>query len=253
MYLSNHPEAEPGDILAATVPVTEAEFPGADQPTEAAYRWMQDHNDLIEAYPAAAAWLMPRAEADDPFSRRAYNQQLAKGMRHRKAPKDLIDDIYFRTASEDYFAARESIEERTMGLSGTPRQAAMAEWTAWKDAYFRQHPLFAAMLADPERSQKRTQAIEQLTALSRRTDEVVPPELAEMMGTFEQFQLMIASLRGDRRSSTARRRSSIVSETAAWMQWHIARHPHLAGPYLRLLEPVLREADEDAVMEAVDA
>jgi hypothetical protein len=252
LFLANHPDAEPTDILAATVSSTEAEFSGMDMPTDEAFDWVNRNNDLVEAYPAAAAWLLPRAESEDRFSQRAYNQQLAKGLRHRKAPKDLIDDIYFRTAAQDYFDAKTSVEERTVGIGGAARQQAMEEWRAWKDAYFNQHPLFAVMLQDPERQQKRHQAIDQLVALSGRDDGTVPDDLAEMMKVFAEFQLNIAALRGDRRRATSYRRSSIVSETAAWMQWQVTKFPHLAGPYLRLIEPELRDADEDAVMAAVD-
>jgi hypothetical protein len=252
LYLANHPEAAPADILAATVSSTESDFTGLDMPTDDAFNWVNRHRDLVEAYPAAAAWLVPRAGSDDTFSQRAYNQQLAKGLRHRKEAKEFIDDVYFRTAAQDYFDAKSSVEERTLGMSGASRQQAMEEWRVWKDAYFNQHPLFQVMLQDPERQQKRQQAIDQLIALSARDDDVVPPELAEMMRRFADFSLNISALRGDRRQSVAARRSTIVGETAAWMQWQVAHHPWLSGPYLRLIDPELRQADEDAVTQAVD-
>jgi hypothetical protein len=252
LFLANHPEAAPGDVLAATVASTESEFSGMDMPTDKAYDWVSNHEDLVQAYPAAAAWLMPRADSEDRFSQRAYNQQISMGLRLRKHPKDFIDDLYFRTASQDYFDARTLTEEKLGGLSGASRQQASDEWRVWKDAYFSQHPLFAVMLQDPERQQKRHQAVDQLVALSARDDEIVAPELAEMMRRFSEFQLQISALRGDRRHAVSARRASIVGETAAWMRWQIARHPSLAGVYLRLLEPELRDADEDAVTAVVD-
>jgi hypothetical protein len=252
LYLANHPDAKPADILAATVSSTESDFSGLDMPTDEAFDWVNRHKDLVEAYPAAAAWLAPRAASDDRFSQRAYNQQLAMGLRHRKDPKEFIDDVYFRTAAQDYFDAKTSVEERTIGLNGAARQQAMLEWRTWKDAYFTQHPLFSVMLQDPERQQKRQQAVDQLTALSGRDDDIVPTELRDMMKTFADFQLNVAALRGDRRRAVAARRSTIVGQTAAWMQWQVQHYPWLAGPYLRLIDPELREADEDAVTQAVD-
>lgn len=252
LFLANHPEADASNILAATVAQTETDFSGLGMPTDKAFDWVNRHNDLVEAYPAAAAWLVPHSEATDTFSMRAYNQQLAKGLRHRKAPKDFIDDVYFRTAAQDYFDAKSSVEERTLGLSGPARQQAMQEWRVWKDAYFNQHPLFQVMLQDPERQQKRQQATDQLIALSARDDGPVPDELRAMMKRFADFQLQISALRGDRRQSVTARRATLVGETAAWMQWQVSHHPQLAGPYLRLIDPELREADEDAVMQVVD-
>jgi hypothetical protein len=247
LYLANHPDIQPEDLLATTVARSESEFSGLDMPTDKAFKWMEEHKDLVEAFPAAASWLIPRAEADDSFSFRAWNQQVAVGLRRRKQPDEFLNDIYFSQAARDYFDAREDHETTLLTATGGARRQAQDEWSIWKKAYFRQHPVFEDMLADPTRQQRRRDAIEQLTMLSADDKGPVPPEMREMMRYFDDYRLTTAGLRGDRRGGVVQARKDATERTKAWMLWHIKRYPYLTSLYMRTIEPELREVDEDAV------
>lgn len=249
-FIAAHPDAEPADLLAATVPATQGEFPGPLPSTEAAYGWMSENEALVEAFPAATPWLLPRNDGGDPFSYRAYQQQIVKGLRKRKTPQEFLDDLYFSIGARDYFAEREQHEAEMLTAVGTGRAEAAESWSNWKAAYFRQHPLFADMLADPTRNQRRRQALEELTMLSSSPD-VVPDETAELVQAFDDFRLNIAGLRGDRRQAVIYRRQAMTEEFATWVRWHIERHPHLSGLYLRLIEPELVDLDEDSIVTEV--
>lgn len=251
LYLANHPDIQPEDLLATTVSRSETEFSGLDMPTDKAFKWLEDHRDLVEAWPAAASWLIPRAEADDNFSFRAWNQQLAVGLRKRKTPDSFLNDIYFSQAARDYFDARQLHEETLLTATGGARRQANTEWDTWKKAYFRQHPVFEDMLADPTRQQRRRDALDQLTMLSADPEGPVPAEMREMMQHYDNYRLTTAGLRGDRRGAVVAARKRLTEETKAWMLWYVQRFPHLAALYMRTIEPELAEADEDAVASGV--
>jgi hypothetical protein len=246
-FIANHPDIEPTDLLAITTSRTETEFSGLDMPTDKAFHWMKDHQDLVDAYPAASSWLIPRAEADDPFSFRAWNQQVAVGLRKRKSPDQLLDDIYFSAAARDYFDARTAQEARMLTAQGEDRRSFTTEWDTWKRAYFLQHPIFEDMLSDTTRQQRRRDALDQLTVLAADPEGPVEPDMREMVQRYDEYKQTITLLKGDRRGAVVDERKRLTEELRAWMLWHIARHPSLAPLYMRTIEPELGEADEDAV------
>lgn len=243
-----HPDIEPLDLLAVTQSKSDATYAGEIPTTQAAYDWMVENNDLVEAFPAAVPWMMPRGDAGDPFSYRAYNQQIVKGLRKRKSPEDFVGDLHFAIGANDYFQARKEHEAAMLTAVGPSRADEVERWDTWKAAYFRQHPLFADMLADPTRNQRRRDGLEQLTTLSA-SEGVVPDDVREMVQAFDNFRLNIAGLRGDRRTAVVRRRQEMTEELYAEMQWMIERSPHLAGLYMRLIEPELVDLDEDSIVE----
>jgi hypothetical protein len=246
-FLGSHPDADPSALLAVTVSRTETEFSGLDMPTDKAFSWMKEHEDLIEAFPAASSWLVPRADDDDAFSFRAWNQQLALGLRRRKAPDEFLNDIYFTAAARDYFNAREQQEARLLTAQGEDRRKFTTEWDAWKRAYFNQHPVFEDMLSDTTRQQRRRDALDQLTTLAADPEsDVVAPEMREMILRFDDYRQRTTLLRGDRRGAVVDERRRLTEELRAWMLWHVTRHPDLSPLYLRTIEPELGETDEDA-------
>lgn len=246
-FLASHPDIEPADLLAATVSRNESEFSGLDMPTDKAFSWMKEHQDLIEGYPAASSWLIPRADADDRFSFRAWNQQVALGLRKRKAPAEFLDDIYFTAAARDYFDAREAQEARLLTAQGEDRRRFVTEWDSWKRAYFNQHPVFEDMLSDTTRQQRRRDALDQLTTLAADPDsEVIDDDMREMVLRYDDYKQSLTLLRGDRRGAVVAERRRLTEELRAWMLWHIARYPTLAPLYMRTIEPELGETDEDA-------
>jgi hypothetical protein len=248
LYLAAHPDIQPENLLATTVSRSESEFTGLDMPTDKAFGWLEEHQDLVEAFPAAGAWLVPRADSDDRFSYRAWNQQLAVGLRRRKAPEEFLNDIYFAMAARDYFDMREDHESVLLTATGGARREATRQWGIWKKAYFRQHPIFEDMLADPTRQQRRRDALDQLTTLAADEDsQVVAPEMREMVLRFDDYRLSIEGLRGDRRGAVVSARKRATEELRAWMLWHIQQYPHLSALYLRTIEPELVETDQDAV------
>lgn len=149
---------------------------GAPLPaTEAALRFMLENGDDIKNHPASMAWLIPEGKTDGRFDRRAYNQQLALGLRTHKAPEDMLTQIYVKEASEDYFDAkleydkqRNATKDRRDAAKGGERERLQRElnemdasWKAYKDSYMAMHPVFAESFS-PEASQRRRETLEEL-------------------------------------------------------------------------------------------
>lgn len=245
-FLAAHPDIDAGDLLAATVGSSEQEFGGMEMPVDAAAGWMDDNAELIAAFPAASSWLMPRPDADDKFSHRAWTQQFALGLRRHKAPEELLHDIYFQAASRDYFERREQHEAVMLTAVGNARTAEADEWETWKRAYFAQHPVFESMLADPTRIQRRGQAVEELSLLAQDPDGPVPDELATLIERYQDYRDRTSAMRGDRRTVVENRRKALTEEFSTWAMWHIQKHPNLSAAYMRLIEPDLMDIDQDA-------
>jgi hypothetical protein len=244
-FLQAHPDADMADLLATTVPATEQEFGGMGTPVAEAVDWMDENAALVEAFPGAASWLMPEGDSDDPFDYRAYQQQMASGLRRRKAPEELLNDIYFKSAARDYFDARDAHETAMLTLVGPERSQAQAEWDRWRAAYFSQHPVFQQMLADPQRSQRRQQAVQELGVLARDENGPVPAEMRELITRYDDYRAATTLMRGDRRQIVQDRRRDLTEEFSTWAQWHLQRHPRLQPMFMQLIEPDLMEIDED--------
>lgn len=245
-FLAKHPDVDARDLLAATVSTSEQEYGGMDMPTEAAAGWMDSNAELIEGFPAAASWLMPTAKGSDRFSHRAWTQQFAVGLRRHKAPTELLNDVYFKAASRDYFDRRTQHEATMLTATGVDRDAEEESWRTWKDGYFNQHPVFQQMLADPTRIQRRNDAVQQLSTLARAGDERMPPALASLITRYENYRDRTSAMRGDRRKVVENRRRALTEEFTTWALWQIENHPELSAAYLQLIEPDLARVDDDA-------
>jgi hypothetical protein len=246
-FLAKHPDVEPADLLATTVFTSESEYAGLPTPTRETFDWVRSNEDVVDGFPAAAPWLLPRGNADDEFSYRAWAQQMAKGLRTRKSPEELVDDVRFAGAARDYFNAKTLHDADMLVSTGAERAQYASEWNAWKASYFRQHPVFARMLQDPTRGQRRAQAMEQLEVLAADEEGPVPPELREMVQAYRDYQHAIAGLRGGRSQGVSRAREGVTQEFAAWSEWQVQRYPWLAGFYMRVVRPDLQGLDDDAV------
>lgn len=246
-FLGKHPDVEPADLLSATVFETEAEYAGPSNPTDETFEFIDRNSELIAGFPAAAPWVLPQGHATDPFSHRAWSQQVARGMRKRKTSEDFLGDIYFRGASRDYFDARELHDANMLTAVGEQRSQLNREWTTWSAAYKRMHPVFANMLEDPTRRQRRRQAIDELVTMSAGEDSIVPDELADLVESYHEYQLSTAGLRGDRRQAVLDRRRALTEDFVTWALWHVQQHPQLAGFWMQVMEPELRGLDDDAV------
>jgi hypothetical protein len=250
-FIAAHPDIEPANLLATTIFTSESEFPGLPTPTEETFNWIKENQDIVEGFPAAAPWLLPRGKADDPFSYRAWAQQIAIGLRKRKDPEEFVNDMRFAAAARDYFEAKTAHDADMLTAVGPERSNRQREWNAWKASYFRQHPVFARMLEDPTRQQRRGMAFEQLSILSADPDGPVAPELREFVAEYRDYKYAISALRGARTTATSRLRASITEEFANWAEWQTTQHPWLAGFYLRVVKPELRGLDEDAVVSSI--
>lgn len=249
LFLERYPDAEPADILSATVFQTESEFAGLPTPTDETFAWIDENSDIVGGFQAGAPWLLPRPSGadNDRFSYRAWAQQLARGLRRRKTPEEFRNDIYFQMAAREYFDERTNNEARRLTSTGADRQRVNDEWNAFKSGYYTMHPIFADMLQDPKRAQRRSQAMEELTTLIDGRPDLVPDDLAEMVERFREYQMVVSGMRGRRGQGITEQRRGLTQEFVSWGEWFTHQHPNLSGFWMQIVEPQLRYQDEDAV------
>jgi hypothetical protein len=247
-FLARYPDAEPADLLAATVFTSETTYAGLPTPTEETFAWIEGNEALVDAFPAAAPWLLPRPEGtDDKFSYRAWAQQLAKGLRERKTPETFLEDVYFAGAARDYFEAKTLYDAERLTADTEGRAELTRNWEAYKAAYYRQHPVFARALQDPTRTQRRQQAISELSTLAQDETVDMDDDLRSLVELYEDYQMNTAGLRGQRFKEATDRRKFLTQQFAAEAEWIVQRSPHLAGFWTRIIEPELTNLDEDGV------
>lgn len=231
--------------------------------TSDAYLFMRENEDVIRDHPASAAWLLPQDGGDNKFDRRAYNEQLALGMRAKRSPQEFLDQIYIKQASEDYFAKKDAYdaERRALvlkrdALKGPAKTAANEEiktrdavWKSEKDGYMAQHPVFAESFS-PEASKRRKQTVDDLewmiaAGIGGDQGKAIEP----LLSTYIEFRDKYASL-ADQSSKAAKKIKDETFDEYYTKMWGMVQNDSKLQPFWNsIIKPELPDqinAIEDA-------
>ena len=165
-FLDENPYADMWDIvnpIALTVSQSET-IAGASLPaTEPALQWYDSNNKWAEQNPYAAAWLVPNDE-DDPFSRYAYSQQTANGLRRKLAPEELLAELKYKEGSIEYFPTKAQFDVRMMEAGNDPiaLNAVEQQFKNWKTMFFAANPIFEQRITSNEGTLRRERTLQEL-------------------------------------------------------------------------------------------
>lgn len=250
-FLTDHPEATAYTIFSSETPS------GAPLSRSAeALKEIETNSDFYKRYQAAGAWLLPQSDSGDAVERRAFNQQVAMGMRTRKGLDQWWADYKWNEAADEYFESRENYEEYldSLGPNDTDaKREVQVRWQAWNDAYKKQHPLFAEQLEDPSRKQRRQRVLAEMgTALA---DPDVPDtpqreSFRVMLDSYEQYQTAMNRYKGDNRKAAREARKDLKDRFRNWGQITIGTNPETATFWRSVIAPsaglTLDTEEEDA-------
>src|SRR4029077_8361791 len=78
------------------------------------------------------------------FSDTAYLEQLAMGMRERKAPDEMLNDVVYARDSPQFFKNLNTYEQLKLQYANNYRAKLKVEqgWQDWSAAYGKSHPIF---------------------------------------------------------------------------------------------------------------
>jgi hypothetical protein len=258
-FLEEHgPEA-----MVYTVFGTENEA-GAPLPnTEDAWRYMLEHEEFVADNPTAAAWLLPQAEERNEFDRRAYNEQLAVGLRTKRSPDELLDEIYVKQASGTYFDRKDEHDSRRRILlaerdaaRGPQREAIQLEinalddeWESWKGGYLAQHPVFADSFS-PEAHERRLKTIEDLewaiaAGLGGEQGDVIEP----LVSDFRAFMRQYSAYSGQSSKAAEEIKGALLTDYFDDQWVYVQKHPKAAVFWNSVIRPELPDQADTLATE----
>lgn len=246
VFLAEHPDAGPYAVFES-----ETQSPGATLPvTTAALDWMDENRTTLEQFPLAAPWLMPQDREGNEFSRAAYNNQVAYGLRQRKSPEQWYRDLKYMAAAETYFASRRRYQT---ALASAPDPATRAEleraYSAWADQYKAQHPIFATSLNTETRT-KRLQALDELRMVLEDPDGPSSPHkagLVDMVQSYDAFAAALGRYDGDQSKDGRLAREQLKAAFAAWGAKYVAENPEVGTFWSAMIEPLADVRDDAQV------
>ncbi len=124
-YLAKHPTATAYTVFPTQNTGVEI------QPYHKAQKFYDDHPELFAKYPNAAAYLIPQDKKGE-FDSAVFQEQLALGLRERKAPKEFIDDLYEAEGFAQYDADRK-IYDKALADVGDDDESKAVLRQRWSD------------------------------------------------------------------------------------------------------------------------
>lgn len=236
-FIYRHPDADSYTVFP-TSSVSGAPLAS----TKKALKFMEDNRTLLEEYPKAGGWLLPAPNRREKFEGLAYREQLALGLRRRKAPDEFYDDLKFHEAAGEYFDRRDAKEQALLENKGNKAQtkAIAEEWRVWKDAYLNEHRVFAERLNTDASGTRRAEVMRELHEVladhrTPKTPQV--KQLKIMLEVFDEHVKMRDSLIGRRDTLAKYEKERMTAEFAAWASAYVERHPVLDGFYNGVIRP----------------
>jgi hypothetical protein len=240
VFFERHPDATAYSVFG-----TESESGAPLHTTRRAFEYLEANTELFDTFKMAAPWLLPPSESSDSYERKAYYNQIAMGLRRRRDPEEWYEEMKFAKAADVYF---DRLDEFNMQKHLIPdqnvqgRKALQQEFDIWKQGYFQQNPLFAKMLRDPQKANRRQEILKEMRLLM--ADPTVPETvviepLRELIEEYDHFKRQYDALKNDRRGFVMDYRRDLKMKFAMWVDLFVYQNPAVRTFYQRVLLPEL--------------
>lgn len=238
-FLSRYPDATPHTVFG-----TRGTAKTGVPYTEQSFSFMQDHNEFLDGHKKAAAYFIPEA-GEDAFSRQAFRQAMKLGLRERKAPKEIVEEIAYREAADQYFRSQDAKETALARLpEGDSRRRQVEEgWAEWKQEFYNTHPLFARLLQSNTAHEDRLAILEDVKAAlgdPRVPSGVQTNDISSLVLGYERFKLSYGSLAFDRRKAALQRKRDLRIGFDNWARSFTQDREVAKALYLRVVRPEIR-------------
>ena len=229
-FMRRHPDADIHTMFG-----TRTVGGGPIPATEETYEFLNANEDFFATYDHAGSYLIPDPEFESEFYNRAWQKQMALGLRQRHGHdqadwlNQLMRDFYFQAAADDYFDSRQMYEDMREPLSGTSEAVELDSlWSDWVDQYHTKHPIFAQELQSRQSAERRETVLSQLRDAF--ADERLPRteranQLEQLVHGFDEYQQMRVALGRGNDNATRAARERLRTGFVTWGQQMVDNNP----------------------------
>lgn len=190
--------------------------------TKAAGEFIDSNREMLQNYPLAGTFFIPKGEGD--FDAEAFRLSKQLGLRKDKSAEQFLDDLLLSNGVGFYYDQRAVIDERVKKAKETGDTASAQHWedvwSGWSNEYRALNPEVAEYLADGgRRNNEREQTLKEMKILLG-SSEVPEGETAEMyrklIRGWENHKVNLETI-GDARTDYARAQKE--AENQAFTSW----------------------------------
>lgn len=186
-----------------------------------AAQFMQDHAEVLKAFPKAAAYLVPVDGGE--FDSDAWSMARGLGMFTDKTAEQYASDIGSLAARQAYYSQRDEYEKyRARATAAGDTQGGQvldAAWRQWSTQYLALHPLVADYLAQGgTRQQERKDILAQLHAAAADPRTPAGAELTTLRGVLAAHDQLL-QIRAQYPGSTDRDQMVRADARAEFTKW----------------------------------
>ena len=241
-------EGKDDSALAYTVFPTENQTDTILGSSTRAYRWMQDNSELITEAPYAAAFLIPN---DSGFDGRAYNEQLALGLRQRRSPEEMLEAIRVRKAAGEYYKAYDDhlAKRRVAKANGDDDAVKRLDdlWSVYSQTYKARNPVFASSV-NAEGSLRRQEAIRQMEWLTDPAvagDNETAAAIRTMVLEYQDFKRSYDAYKNQTSKAARDTRARELDSFFSWAWTYKSKYPEAADFFDSVIRPELPDGADD--------
>lgn len=217
---------------------------GAPLPsTEEGIEFYENNRDSFDAFPTAAAWLLPQDESDA-RTQTAYTAEQILGLREKRAPDEFVDAMLYREGAVEYFASQDAYNQRYAELKeagrDTEAKSLKLSWSDWSAAFKATHPIFAQQLESGAARERRKVTIQQMRVALDDPEFPRAPHfesLKTLQDSFDAYMVARGRLALDRTAGGQARSASLRLAFDTWATNFVALNPAVNSYWLTVLRP----------------
>ena len=206
-------------------------------PTAESFEFMLDNETLMQDHPESMPWLIPQPSDGDEFDFRAYNEQLALGLRRRRTPLEFINQIRLAQSLPTYLTTtRERREGRKLLTEQNAPQpvkdAYDLETSAWKRGYLNMNPLIEESFTNDARERRRTARETLPTLIAGGNFGEQGAVLLPLLESYNAFRVQYDAYAGQNSKRARAIKEALAEGFYTEATLYVRRNPQ-AGPFFR--------------------
>ena len=220
-FLAKNPDATPYTVFQSKS-VSGASIPDSAQ----AQAWIDTNRGLIDRFPYATPWLIPRLN-DTKYDPAVYDEQLAMGLRTKDTPQEFLDQLYVAAGNESYYAAL-AIHEKNLASGAVNKSQEYTDWDNYLNQLEAAAPTWAASYLSGDRTVQAQQAIAQLRQIQQEGLTPDNPQAKMVMGLLAGYDTAEAEYNQASASSNYSSQEAKVKDSwRAYLEGVKANYPAL--------------------------
>lgn len=178
------------DQMPYTVSETESTVVANIQAVSSATDWINQNKDLLQKYPQAASFLIPRA---GDFDYNAYKLLFKSGLKTNKTLTDFVAQVNSAKDRQTYYNKKDEYDQQmAMALSTDMKRQLTAQWQDWSTQFKGARPFLQQELSQgSQKAINRVNALNDLRLMLNDNTVTTQPTLrstlSEMLSTYDNY------------------------------------------------------------------